>query len=181
MQLFTELEADQCYQVSLCGLSRDELIHLGMLARVLDDEEHKHRFAIWFLSTLKLEIDRLDGNDTIEPGVHSVPIRQCSTKELFAISVRLHLWRQITSLSEAERQFLGDLHWLVIANAHVRLDRPQELDRYLSISDLAFMLDATLSQVQSLVRRGVLPKPKRLSTKHHVWNRQEVIQAVNAL
>ncbi len=181
METFTETDADQLYQVSFDGLSRDELVHLGMLGRILDDAEHDHRFAVWFGDSIKREIDRRDGDDSIEGGSVIVPIRKCSNEELFQICMRLHLLREVSTLSIAERKLCARLHWHVISILSIRANQPVELDRFLTISDLAYMLDATLSQVQSLVRRGVLPKPKRLSTKHHVWNRQEVIQAINAL
>lgn len=183
MEILTTAELRQGNRViGLNALSNDEIAHLAMIVGKLFVHPSRKKLGDWLLDSFDHELERRDSNGAIEGGMLLLPCDLFNEAELVDAAFACCLLRDVSTLSEAERRFIGSIQRNLFINTVSRLRAKTGVaPQMMTKADVADLIGISDHQVTALVKRGVLPEPVRLSNKLLRWHTDEVIQAIQAM
>jgi predicted DNA-binding transcriptional regulator AlpA len=178
--LLTERRAGQHIE-GIEALTDDELRHLVLLSRVLANPEDNHRLAKWFMGVLDNEMRIRKSDGKMERGYVPFPAEEYSNDELYDCALRLDFLRDFSTLSQAEKAFVVNLHRTVQMYLSIRNNVHTSDMELICPQEAARLLGVERSDTLRLARKGILPKPYKLSPRVYRWRRCDIIAAIERL
>jgi predicted DNA-binding transcriptional regulator AlpA len=173
--------AEQYHIGSVFGLSDDDLMHLALVCdAVLRDADYPelHR---WMQSVLSYEHARRRSDGAIERGLVPLPLVNYTNRQLKNAIFRLDCIRDMQSLSDSERAFIGELHRKVLLAVCSRMLDADDSVKLLDVRDVCELTNCSRGQVLKMIRDGRLPRPLALGPRLKRWTARSVRNALRAM
>jgi len=183
-ELLNDLLAERRALQHIAGielLDKSELCHLAQLSRILANPEDASRLASWFLDAIETELRIRESQGQMERGYVSFQDDAYSNEELYDACLRVDFLREFSTLSQAQRSFVVNLHRKIIDAIHIRTASHASELELLCPEEAARLLGVERSDTLRLARKGILPKPYKLSPRVYRWRRCDIIAAIERL